>query len=205
MDRRKYLDSAEVQQLRRNTENWAIADLAKGRRQGPLAWMLVDLALLTGLRVSEIAAITLPNVDFKRACITVTRVKKKKPVQESLMIDSGLIKHLREFIDHQRPQTDSDHLWIGKRGPLTSQGLEVLWKRAVVLAGFTEKNKNGKTCARYSIHCARHTCATHLLKKTGNLRQVQKQLGHCNPTVTANLYADIAPEDMQAGVEGLYA
>ena len=37
-----------------------------------------------------------------------------------------------------------------------------------------------------------------------NLRQVQKQLGHASPAITANLYADIAFEDMQEGVNGVY-
>ena len=205
MDRRKYMDNTEVTQLRRNTENWAIADLAKGRKQGPLAWLLVDFALSTGLRVSEISIVSLADIDTKRSCITVVRSKKRGKRQESLMIDSGLCAHLRDYIDHQRPDTASDSLWVGKRGPLTAQGLEVLWKRAVVLAGLTERNPaTSKTVARYSIHCARHTNAVRLLKKTGNLRQVQKQLGHESPVITAKMYADISPEDMQAGVEGLY-
>ena len=44
--------------------------------------------------------------------------------------------------------------------------------------------------------------AVHLLKKTGNLRQVQKQLGHASPATTANMYAYISFEDMQNGVKG---
>ncbi|MBC8868339.1 MAG: tyrosine-type recombinase/integrase [Planctomycetes bacterium] len=55
-----------------------------------------------------------------------------------------------------------------------------------------------------SIHSARHTVAVHLLRKTRNLRHVQKQLGHASPTTTANLYADIPFEEMQAGVQRLY-
>lgn len=43
-----------------------------------------------------------------------------------------------------------------------------------------------------------------LLRKSKSLRMVQKQLGHYSPTVTANMYADISFEDMQAGVDGLY-
>jgi integrase len=46
--------------------------------------------------------------------------------------------------------------------------------------------------------------SVHLLKKTKNLRQVQKQLGHASPTTTANMYFDISYEDMQEGVNGLY-
>lgn len=200
IDRKKYMSIEEVRLLRSHTEGWAAKDLLAGRRPGPLAWLLVDVALSTGLRVSEIARIRLADIDAKRCILTVQRSKKKKLVPESLNIGKDLCDHLREYIATQRPETDSDSLWIGKRGPLTAQGLEVLWKRAVVLAGL--KKANGT--ALYSIHAARHTCATHLLKKTGNLRQVQKQLGHASPTVTANMYADVTDEDMRAGVEGLY-
>ncbi len=55
-----------------------------------------------------------------------------------------------------------------------------------------------------SIHCARHTLAVYLLKKTSNLRLVQKQLGHASPVTTANMYADVSFEDMQEGVTGVY-
>ena len=44
----------------------------------------------------------------------------------------------------------------------------------------------------------------HLLRKTKNLRHVQKQLGHASPATTANMYADVSFEDMQDGVAGLY-
>jgi len=70
-----------------------------------------------------------------------------------------------------------------------------VWKTAVKRAGLPKE---------LSIHSARHTLAVHLLRKTGNLRQVQKQLGHASPATTANLYADVSFEDMQAGVTGVY-
>ena len=70
-----------------------------------------------------------------------------------------------------------------------------MWKRSIQLAGLPKE---------LSIHSARHTIAVQLLKKTGNLRQVQKQLGHASPATTANMYADISFADMQEGVNGLY-
>ena len=78
---------------------------------------------------------------------------------------------------------------------LTAQGLQRIWKRSIKLAGLPKE---------LSIHSARHTIAVHLLRKTSNLRQVQKQLGHASPATTANMYADISFEDMQNGVTGLY-
>jgi len=193
IDRGKYMDADEVRQLRTVTEARAIVDLKKGRMQGPLAWMLVDLALSTGLRVSEMADLNIQDIDFKRGSMKVIRLKRKKKVRETMAIGKDLIQHLREYLEW----TDraKGPLFVGQRGPLTSRGLQQMWKAAVERAGLPEE---------LSIHSARHTLATHLLKKTGNLRQVQKQLGHASPATTANMYADIAFEDMQNGVNGLY-
>jgi site-specific recombinase XerD len=193
IDRTKYMDKNEVKQLRMVTEAKAIVDLKKGRVNGVRAWMLVDLALSTGLRVSEMAALTIKDIDLKRCCISVTRLKRKKKVKETLALGKDLTQHLKEYI----AWTDrkSGTLFVGSRGTLTAQGLQRIWKRAIKLASLPKE---------LSIHSARHTIAVHLLRKTSNLRQVQKQLGHASPATTANMYADISFEDMQNGVTGLY-
>lgn len=193
IDREKYMDSDEVRQLRTVTEAKAIVDLKKGRIQGPLAWMLVDLALSTGLRVSEMAGLKIQDIDFRRGALKVARLKRKKRIKETMAIGKDLLNHLREYLEWD--DRAAGPLLVGQRGPLTSRGLQQMWKAAVAKAGLPDD---------LSIHSARHTLATHLLKKTGNLRQVQKQLGHASPATTANMYADIAFEDMQDGVNGLY-
>ena len=81
------------------------------------------------------------------------------------------------------------------QGALSRQGLQQIWKQAVKRAGLPQE---------LSIHSARHSLAVHLLRKTSNLRQVQKQLGHSSLATTANMYADISFEDMQAGLDGVY-
>jgi integrase len=187
------MSADEVRVLRTVTEAKAIVDLKKGRITGPLQWMLVDLALSTGLRVSEIAALKLEDVDFKRGALRVVRVKKKKRVRETLAIGKALIQHLKDYINWLGKKKGP--LFRGQRGPLTNAGLQQIWKAAIKRAGLPKE---------LSIHSARHTLAVYLLKKTGNLRQVQKQLGHVSPAVTANLYADISFEDMQEGLNGLY-
>jgi len=191
IDRTKYMDMDEVKKLRTVTEAQAIVDLQKGRITGPLAWMLIDLALSTGLRVGEMAALTIKDIDLTRGAISVTRLKRKKNKRETLAVNKELLEHLKQYIGNRK----SGKLFEGKRGSLTAQGLQRIWKAAVKRAGLPKE---------LSIHCARHTIAVHLLKKTGNLRLVQKQLGHSSPATTANMYADISFEDMQEGLNGLY-
>jgi len=166
---------------------------------GVLGWAVVDAALSTGLRVSKIAALKVGDVDLKRSCLKVKRLKRKQPVIETLAIGANLAEHLSEFIKWKatvdQPTGKGEALFVGKRGPLTAQGLQQIWKRAIRDADLPKE---------LSIHCARHTLATHLLRKTKNLRQVQKQLGHASPATTANMYADVSFDEMKDGLTGLY-
>ena len=193
IDREKYMDAQEVKQLRTVTEAKAIVDLRKGRVGGVHAWMLIDLALSTGLRVSELAALKIEDIDFKRGAIKVVRKKRRKKSTETLAIGKEILQHLKKYIEWTG--RTKGKLFVGQRGPLSPQGLQQAWKAAIKRAGLPKE---------LSIHSARHTIAVHLLKKTGNLRFVQKQLGHASPAITANMYADISFEDMQNGVTGLY-
>jgi len=204
------MSAEEVRQLRTVAEARAIVDLKAGRVNGVLGWMAVDFALSTGLRVSEIAKVNVEDIDLKRGLVTVSRAKKRRRVKpEPLALGKELAAHLRDFLvwrtcrladfNGSLPKdlsTTNGALFIGGRGPLTAQGLQRIWKAAI---------KRAHLPAELSIHSARHTLAVHLLKKTGNLRQVQKQLGHSSPTITAAMYADVTFEDMQAGLSGLYS
>lgn len=199
IDRTKYMSESEVRQLRTVSEAASITDLQHGRRQGVVTWAVVNVALLTGLRVSEIARIRCGDIDAKRGFINVHRSKRRNKVQEPLAIPKELVLHLREFVVWKKvvdEATDAEApLFSGERGALQVEGLQRIWKRAVAHAGLP----------RYSIHAARHTMAVHLLSRTKNLRQVQKQLGHADPGTTASMYADVRFDEMQAGVTDLYS
>jgi site-specific recombinase XerD len=103
-----------------------------------------------------------------------------------MAISKEIIQHLKQFIEWKKsldqPTKPTLMLFIGGRGKLIPQGLRRIWNTAVKTAGLSKE---------LSIHCARHTIAVHLLKKTKNLRQVQKQFGTSPPATTANMYADI--------------
>jgi integrase len=223
MDRQYLLLPEEVQTLRRHTQQWESDDIRRGHRQGPLAWMLVDFALSTGLRVGEIAAVRVSDIDIKNGYCAVIRLKKRKktgrlkpdgkpewePVRtrESLKLDKDLVSHLREYLDWRaltNRNTLFTSLWIGKRGPMSTQGLEVLWKRAAILAGLTTTNPiTGKTVARYSIHKARHTLATALAKS--NPKLAQRQCGHSSVATTLNMYCHVTDAEMGEALDKVKA
>lgn len=200
VDRSKYLGDDDVKRLRTEAELWAMKDKASGRRQGVVAWAVVDVALSTGLRVSEMQALTVGDVDLKLGALTVTRRKRRHtPPPETLMISADLAEHLREFIAWKaavgEPVTPKAALFVGKRGPLSVRGMQLVWHSARARADLP---------ARLSIHAARHTCGTHTYRATKDLVLTQRQLGHTSPTVTANMYVTVTPEEMQDAANKLY-
>jgi integrase len=199
IQRSKYLSTEEVQRLCVSTEARAALDLKQGRRQWATIWMAVDFYLQTGLRGCEAATITLEGIDLKRGILHVLRAKKRgQQSYDEIAIPPDLRKHLAEYIAWRQlvgyPSVREAPLFWGQRGGLSSKGLRDMWNLAIKEAGLPH----------IPAHGARHTLAVHLLRKTKNLRQVQKQLGHSRADTTAAFYADVPFEDQMEGLTDLY-
>jgi integrase len=233
VDASRYLDDREVEALLDKAENRALKDLRRGRMTGVLAWAVVATAINTGLRVSELAALQVQDLDLRKGSLYVERRKRRrkskpgtkrlmvqnvsaKPVRETLAIDPQFAERLKDYLEARAVRIASMEpeqaegltettgpLFVGQRGPLGVQGLQQVWSTAAENAKVMRTNSKGKRVPK-SIHTARHTMGVKLLKRTGNLYQVQRQLGHASPATTANFYCDIAFEDMQKGVTGLF-
>ncbi len=189
--RDKFLDREERKQLLKHCKDHAELDLLHGRRTWIVRYMLVDLALYSGLRVAEIAALKIGDLFLKAKDPYVMVWRGKGDKKRAVYLDEGLVRHLKDFIRKKRTtfgesNEETDPLFAGRNGmhcpPIT---LMKSFKRAIAEAGLPD---------RYSIHSARHCYATFLLHDTGNLRYVQRQLGHTDIGITA-LYANILPEE----------
>ncbi len=189
MDPAKYLDRAETTRLRESAELHARQDEAKGNVRGPLSWLLVDLALSTGLRVSELILLKWDDVDARKKSLRVPRHKRRKPTFETIPISDALLAHL----EHARQTAKGAIMLTGQVGPLTRGAASRRWNQACLRAGVRASG----------IHTARHTLGTQLYALTKNLRLVQKALGHTRVDTTA-IYADVPFEDWQAGINGVY-
>ena len=61
----KFLDRAQRRKLIKTTKEKAELDLLHCRRSWPVRYILVDLALYSGLRVAEIAALKLGDLEMR--------------------------------------------------------------------------------------------------------------------------------------------
>ena len=191
--RDKFMSPGEVRTLLTTCESRAIVDIAKGRQTWVKRHMLVHLAVHSGLRVSEIAALKVGDlhINGKATCLIVQHGKGDR--RREVYLDKDLVRHLKEYIKTKEsawgePVDEAAPLFLGQKGQhYTTTALQLSFKKAIREAGLPE---------RYSIHSSRHTYATILLSKTNNLRFVQKQLGHASLNMTS-LYADVLPEANQ--------
>lgn len=138
---------------------------------------MLELLYATGLRVSELIALQMPQVNFQGNFLTV---KGKGSKVRAVPFGKWARQKLLNYIQGTRPRLSkgraSAYVFINRSGrPLTRQGF---WKviRGHALAAGIEK--------RVTPHMLRHSFATHLLEGGADLRSVQSMLGHADISTT---------------------
>ncbi len=147
-------------------------------------------ALASGLRLAE-CFIRWDQIDWDARTISVIQ-KGSRP---------HVIPLTAEMIAIITPQRGRHPVWVftyvcargskvhqrGERYPVTYQGMKTAWRRKRGLAGLDDM--------RWHDH--RHSTATRLLRRTGNLKAAQKLLGHADIATTAKFYAHVDMDDLR--------
>lgn len=186
----KFMSVKETKTLMRVCRKKAEADYRENRITWINRYMLIHLALHSGLRVSEIAALKIGDLHFNGQENYLIVQCGKRGKKRDVYIDTEVVMHLQNYIKIKnelwKESVDNDApLFAGRGGNhFTTTALEISFKKAIEKAGLPKT---------YSIHNSRHTYATFLLAKSKNIRFVQKQLGHASMSMTC-LYADVLPE-----------
>jgi site-specific recombinase XerD len=141
---------------------------------------LIDTLYSTGLRVSELAAMTVDDVG--RDLVTVTGKGRKT---RSVPIGRPAQESVRRYLGQGRPHLvgpdAGQALWVGSRGgPLGPRGIREVVRRRV--ATFP--------------HALRHSFATHLLEGGADLRSVQDLLGHTD-LATTQIYTAVTRQHLR--------
>lgn len=158
----------------------------RGMRDGAL----LELLYATGLRVSELLALRLKDVNLEGGFILV---RGKGDKERLVPLGDRAADAIGLFLQRGRPHlvgdAVSDLLVPGRRPdrPLTRQAY---WKNLRLLAV-----RAGITRA-FSPHTLRHSFATHLLEHGADLRTVQSLLGHADISTT-QIYTHVSRERLR--------
>ncbi len=191
IDREKILDHDQRSKLLKTCKDKAELDLLHGRETWIKRYMLVNLVLFTGLRVSEIANLTIGDIELntKDPYLIVRNGKRGK--KRDVYLDKELVRHLKNFISWKKKTMGEE---VENDSPLFTGRIEGHCAVITLMKSFKRAIEESRLPLHFSIHSARHTYATFLLHATNNLRYVQKQLGHSKISMTA-LYADVLPSE----------
>jgi site-specific recombinase XerD len=167
--------AAKSQDVRRVIEG---CDRSNGQGKRDFAVLMVLSRL--GLRVGEVAALNVGDIDWRNGQIVV---RGKASRVERLPLPHDVGSALADYLQHGRPSCDDRAMFVRLLAPhrrLTTGGLIMVVKSACTRAGV----------APIAAHRLRHTVATELLGAGAGLSEIGQLLRHRNPASTA-IYAKV--------------
>ncbi len=145
---------------------------------------MLELLYACGLRVSELAALAVPDFDPQAGLLRVVGKGSKEryvPLHDSAV---GLfLSYLRQWRPLFGPKVDMAFLNRSGLG-LSRQGIWKLLRRYALEAGINRP---------VSPHTLRHSFAAHMLNSGADIKNVQELLGHANISTT-QVYQQVGNE-----------
>ncbi len=167
----RFLEYEEVKRLLNAppTDNWL----------GARDRAILEVLYSTGMRVSEIVALNMEDVDFLGEVIHIRGKGKKERISP---IGSSALQAIQHYIEfrNRRMQNDSNFdgkvLFANKHGKrLSVRSVRRKMDKYLEIAGLDPS---------ISPHTLRHSFATHMLNNGADLRSVQELLGHQSLSTT---------------------
>jgi len=148
----------------------------------------LSVAYGAGLRGSEVVCLKTTDIDSERMVIRIEQGKGGKG--RTAMLSPALLAQLRQWYRSARSKNQikpGGWLFTGYRfNHLSRRQLNRLFHQAVRAAGIDK---------RVSLHCLRHSFATHLLEQKTDVRVIQVLLGHKKLETTAR-YSHVASKTL---------
>jgi integrase/recombinase XerD len=146
-----------------------------GRRDYAMALCQVDL----GLRVSEVSALRLEDIDWRAATLRIDGGKSRRT--RALPLTDGIGRAIAEYVRKGRPVTACRYLFVRHTVPVgTAIGTELIRGRFRLAFAQVEG------CTHWTgTHVLRHTAATRLHRRGASLKEVADLLGHQSIDTTA--------------------
>lgn len=146
---------------------------------------ILELLYATGMRVSELAMLTLKDAHLDLGFVRCLGKGSKERIVPLGRIASRAVQ---AYLERSRPALDRGReaaaLFLNRRGTRLSR--QTIWHLIRRYA------RDARLAKRITPHTLRHSFATHLLERGADLRVVQELLGHAN-IATTQVYTHVDP------------
>lgn len=158
-----------------------------GRRDYAMALCQAHL----GLRVGEVQALTLDDIDWRNATVRIAGGKARRGRVLPLLASVG--RAVAAYLRHGRPDTGCRHLFVRDTFPTGSPV-----SRAIIINAFARAFAKVPGCEGWRCtHVLRYTAATRMYRRGASLKAIADLLGHRGLDTTA-LYARVEPAGLAA-------
>ncbi len=149
------------------------------------------LLLITtyGLRASEIVALKLEDIEWRKNRLRIFQLKNTTPLLLPLMDSIG--ESIIDYLRHGRPPTVFREIFVRHRAPSG-----ILKPTAINEVFQYWTRRSGLNISFYGTHCLRHSYAVHLLRQGTPLKTIGDLLGHRNFESTC-VYLRLNIEDLR--------
>jgi integrase/recombinase XerD len=151
---------------------------------------MIYLAATYGLRRSEVARLTLDDIDWRARTLRILQTKTGQILKQPLTDEAAniLIRYLRE----SRPQSEYRHFFlklVAPAGPLDCSALHNVLRDRI--------RKSGLKIPFCGSHMLRHSLAAHLLQQGVAVKTIGDTLGH-KAIESTSTYLRLEVEDLRA-------
>ena len=177
-------------------------DILKNRKDAERAYMLYQLMLITGLRISEALSLNVEHAGRAKLEVKVKGWTKKGETKDrfkAVYFPKALQKHLKDYLKVKAKKGES----LMPEAPLFVSRNSARISPRQVQRDFKKWVKESGIETDLTPHALRHTVGTRLLKEFKNAKLVQRYLGHSDVTTTLRYYVDVFPEDLEEAAEML--
>jgi integrase/recombinase XerD len=167
----------EAEQLRRFLGSFD-RSTAMGRRDYAMALCMCDL----GLRVNEVAQLSLEDLDWRRGTLKLPQNKQRR--ERQLPLPGRLARAIASYLRHGRPVSSRREVFLRHRTPV-GRPLHTVGVRWAIRRGYDQAGIQAT-----GTHLLRRTFATRLHQRGASVKLVADFLGH-KDLGTAAVYARV--------------
>ncbi len=154
--------------------------------------VILELFYSTGMRLSELSALSLSDIDFPGQLIRVMGKGKKERIipvgAEALAALNLYLKERKSMFEDSTGRMESQTVFLNRFGrKLSARSISRIVKKYA--RGVSEQR-------RASPHMLRHTFATHLLDEGAGLLTIKELLGH-ESLSTTQIYTHVTTEGLK--------